>query len=281
MIKFLRMASIAAALAAPAQTSAAGTLDRIRQDRTIRLAVRADAPPFSFRGANDAPAGFMVDLCRAVAAHLADQLDLKEIKAVFVPVTAENRFDAIENGKADLLCEATTDTLSRRAQVDFSIATFVDGASLLVKGDVPAEFGALAGKAVGVLGGTTTEQRLRETLASANVKAEVVPAKSHEEGLKMLEDGAVAAYFGDRAILAGLASRSKDKLKLAAEYLSFEPYALAMPRGDGDFRLAVDRALSRVYKSGEIAGVFANTFGAGTQPSDTLKTLYAISALPD
>jgi ABC-type amino acid transport substrate-binding protein len=281
MIKFLRMASIAAALAAPAQTSAAGTLDRIRQDRTIRLAVRADAPPFSFRGANDAPAGFMVDLCRAVAAHLADQLDLKEIKAVFVPVTAENRFDAIENGKADLLCEATTDTLSRRAQVDFSIATFVDGASLLVKGDVPAEFGALAGKAVGVLGGTTTEQRLRETLASANVKAEVVPAKSHEEGLKMLEDGAVAAYFGDRAILAGLASRSKDKLKLAAEYLSFEPYALAMPRGDGDFRLAVDRALSRVYKSGEIAGVFANTFGAGTQPSGTLKTLYAISALPD
>ena len=277
------MSSIGTALAVLTQVSAAGTLDRIRQDGTIRLAVRPDAPPFSFRGGNDAPAGFMVDLCRAVAAQLADQLDLKEIKAVFVPVSAENRFDAIESGKADLLCEATTDTLSRRAQVDFSIATFIDGASLLVKGDAPAEFGALAGKKVGVLGGATSEQRLRETLASANVKAEVVPAKSHEEGMKMLEDGAVAAYFGDRAILAGLASRSKDKdkLKLATEYLSLEPYALAMPRGDSDFRLAVDRALSRVYKSGAIAAVFANTFGAEMQPSDTLKTLYAISALPD
>ena len=277
------MASVAAALAGVAQTAAAGTLDRIRQEKTIRLAVRPDAPPFSFRGADDAPAGFMVDLCRAVAAHLADQLDLKEIKAVFVPVTAENRFDAIESGKADLLCEATTDTLSRRARVDFSIATFVDGASLLAKGEAPAAFGALAGKKVGVLGGTTTEQSLRETLSSAKVEAEVVPASSHEDGMKMLEDGRVAAYFADRAILAGLAARSKDKdeLRLAADYLPLEPYALALPRGDADFRLAVDRALSRVYKSGEIAAVFANTFGPRMQPSDTLKTLYAVSALPE
>ena len=52
-------------------------------------------------------------------------------------------------------------------------------------------------------------------------------------------------------------------------------------RGDVDFRLAVDRALSHIYRSGEIAAVFAHTFGNQMQPSDTLKTLYLVSALPD
>lgn len=280
----LRALSVAAAiLVTLAQARAAGTLDRIRQEKTIRLGVRADAPPFSFRGGDDAPAGFMVDLCRAVATHLTAQLDLDHLQIVFVPVTAADRFDAIESGKADLLCEPTTSTLSRREHVDFSIATFIDGASLLAKGDGPAHLVGLAGKRVGVLGGTTTEQSLRETLSTGRIDAEVVAAKSHEDGLKALEAGDTAAYFGDRAILAYLASRSKNpgEFRLADEYLSLEPYALALPRGDGDFRLAVDRALSNVYKSGEIAAVFANTFGAGMQPSDTLKTLYLVSALPE
>src|SRR5271166_5772888 len=280
---FLQIASIASAFAALGSTPAdAGTLDKLRQDKQIRLAIRADAPPFSFMGATGEPAGFIVDLCRAVTRNLAGQLNLPELKAVYVPVTAADRFEAIEDGKADLLCEPTSDTLSRREKIDFSIATFVDGASLLVRGDSPSDFGALAGKKVGVLGGTTTEQSLRDTLAGANIKAEVVVAKTHEDGLKMLDEGAVAAYFADRAILAFLASKSgeSDKLRVADNYFSLEPYALALPRGDSDFRLAVDRALSRVYKSGEIAAVFANTFGP-MQPSDTLRTLYLLSALPE
>ena len=173
--------------------------------------------------------------------------------------------------------------MSRREQVDFSIATFIDGASLLVSGEGPGEFGALAGKKIGVLAGTTTEQSLRDTLASANINAEVVPAKTHEEGLAMLDQGTIVAYFGDRAILAYLASKSSapGKLRLANNYFSLEPYALALAHGDSDFRLAVDRALSRIYRSGEISAIFAHSFGSQTQPSDTLQTLYLISALPE
>lgn len=272
-----------AAAASVAGAASAGTLDTVRQDKTIRLAVRADAPPFSYKGANDEPAGFMVDLCRAVATGLAGQLNLDQLKVEFVPVTAENRFDAIVTGKADLLCEPTSETLARREKVDFSIPTFVDGASLLVKGDGPGDLAALAGKKVGVLGGTTTEQGLRHTLANLKITAEVVPAATHADGIKQLESGAVAAYFGDRAILAYLAAGAQDgaQLRLANDYLSIEPYALALPHGDSDFRLAVDRALSHIYRSGEVAAVFARTFGAQMQPSDTIKTLYLVSALPD
>jgi ABC-type amino acid transport substrate-binding protein len=275
--------SIAAAAACGLSSAAAGTVEKLRQDKTLRIAYREDAPPFSFKDAIGEPAGFMVDLCRSVAKNLAAQLNLSDLKIAYVPVTGANRFEAIETGKADLLCEPTSATLSRREHVDFSIATFVDGASLLVAGEGPTEFGALAGKKIGVLAGTTTEQSLRDTLASAKINAEVVPAKTHDEGLAMLDQGTIAAYFGDRAILAYLAGKSSapDKLRLANNYLSVEPYALALAHNDGDFRLAVDRALSRIYRSGEIAAVFAHAFGDKTQPSDTLKTLYLISALPE
>ncbi len=261
----------------------AGTLDKVRQDKTFRIAYRDDAPPFSFTDQAGLPAGFMIDLCRSVAKHVGEQLNVGDLKIDYVLVTAANRFDAIENGKADLLCEPTSATLSRREHVDFSITTFVDGASLLVAGDGPGDFGALSGKKIGVLGGTTTEQSLKDTLASANITAEIVPAKTHLEGLAMLDKGEIVAYFGDRAILSYLASKSSDssKLRLADNYFSLEPYALALAHGDEDFRLAVDRALSHIYRSGEIAQVFARTFGNEMQPSDTLKTLYLVSALPD
>ena len=281
-IGWLRALSFVAALLAlgPAE---AGTLDKVRQDKALRIAYRDDAPPFSFTDSTGLPVGFMVDLCQSVAKHIGEQLNIGDLKVTYVLVTAANRFDAIENGKADLLCEPTSATLSRREHVDFSIATFVDGASLLVAGDGPGDFGALSGKKIGVLAGTTTEQGLRDTLASASIAAEVVPAKTHEEGLAMLDKGEIVAYFADRAILSYLASKSSDssKLRLADNYFSLEPYALALARGDEDFRLAVDRALSHIYRSGEIATVFAHTFGNDAPPSDTLKTLYLVSALPD
>ena len=279
----LKALSFAAATVLAFGSADAGTLDKVRQDKALRIAYREDAPPFSFTDEAGLPAGFIMDLCRSVAKHIGEQLNISDLKINYVLVTAANRFDAIENGKADLLCEPTSETLSRREHVDFSIPTFLDGAGLLVSGDGPADFGALSGKKIGVLAGTTTEKSLRDTLASANIAAEVMPAKTHLDGLAMLDKGEIVAYFADRAILSYLASKSSDfsKLRLADNYFSLEPYALALPRGDEDFRLAVDRALSHIYRSGEIAVVFAHTFGAEMQPSDTLKTLYSLSALPD
>ena len=275
----LKALSFAAAAALALGSADAGALDKVRQDKALRIAYREDAPPFSFTDEAGLPAGFMIDLCGSVAKHIGEQLNINDLKVAYVLVTAENRFDAIENDKADLLCEPTSETLSRREHVDFSIPTFIDGASLLVGGDAPGDFSALSGKKIGVLAGTTTEKSLRDTLASANIAAEVTPAKR----LAMLDKGEIVAYFADRAILSYLASKSSDssKLRLADNYFSLEPYALALPHGDEDFRLAVDRALSHIYRSGEIGVVFAHTFGHEMQPSDILKSLYSVSALPD
>jgi ABC-type amino acid transport substrate-binding protein len=264
-------------------TTNAGVVDRITQDKSIRIAYREDAPPFSSKDKIGEPVGFMVDLCRAVARQLAGHLNLPTLNVTYVPVTAADRFDAIKQEKADILCEPTSATLARRELVDFSIPTFVDGASLMIRSDAPRDLKGLAGQKIGVLAGTTTEEALRNSLKVAEVTAEVVPAKTHSEGLAMLDDGKIAAYFGDRSILISLGRESKapEKLMLAESYLSVEPYALALPRGDEEFRLAVDRALSHIYRGGEIAGIFKRTFGENTKPGQTLQTLYLIVALPD
>jgi ABC-type amino acid transport substrate-binding protein len=70
----------------------------------------------------------------------------------------------------------------------------------------------------------------------------------------MLDGGKISAYFADRSILVSLIKDSKapGKLMLAENYLSVEPYVLALPRGDEEFRLAVDQALSHIYRGGEI-----------------------------
>jgi polar amino acid transport system substrate-binding protein/glutamate/aspartate transport system substrate-binding protein len=206
-----------------------------------------------------------------------------EIKIDYVPVTAADRFEAIETGKADLLCEPTTETLSRREHVDFSIPTFVDGASLIAVDDGPRDFAALAGKKVGVLGGTTTENELRNTLKLSNMTADVVVVETHEQGLKDLLDGKIAAYFGDRSVIGHVANTlpGSDRFRLATAYLTVEPYALALPRGDSDFRLAVDRGLSHIYRTGAIAPIFTAAFGPANPPTETLKTLYILVALPD
>ena len=124
----LGMAGLVAAGAARADDAPPGTLDRIRQTNTIRIAYRGDAPPFSYNDSIGLPAGLMVDLCKAVADNLTRQLNLPSLKVAYVPVTVTDRFEAIEQHKADLLCEPTSATLSRRKSVDFSIATFIDGA---------------------------------------------------------------------------------------------------------------------------------------------------------
>jgi polar amino acid transport system substrate-binding protein/glutamate/aspartate transport system substrate-binding protein len=272
--------------AALAEGSPTSTLDGIREGKVIRLAYREDAPPFSYKDNLGKPAGFMVDLCKAVAGKLTEQLNLPSLSVIYVPVTAADRFDTIQQHKADLLCEPTSATLSRRELVDFSIATFTDGASFMIRTDSPLaarDLQAFAGRKVGVLAGTTTEEALRNSLRDAGVTAEVIPAKTHADGLAMLDDAEISVYFGDRSILAYLIKDSKapEKLALADKYLTVEPYALALARGDEEFRLAVDRALSRIYRSGQIDAIFDHAFGGRVKPGEILQTLYLISALPE
>lgn len=280
----IRAAIIATVLLVSSTWNAgAATLDRISDTGVIKIGYRNDAPPFSYKSSVGEPAGYTVALCRAVAGQIKEQLKLEKFSIEYVAVSAEDRFKAVQDGKIDLLCGATTATLARRELVDFSLPTFVDGASVLLRATGPQTFGDLEGRKVGVRAGTTTEQALASTVKELKILVETVAVKDHKDGLAKLLNDEISAYFADRAILFFLmaGSGAPEKLFLSEQQFTYEPYALALQKGDDDFRLAVDRALSRLYRSGAIATVFTSTFGAGAEPTGELRALYRISGLPE
>ena len=263
--------------------AAESVIAKIQRTGTINIAVREDARPFSYTDEAGNPAGFTVDLCRAVIAGIGRSLGVGEIFIEYVPVGAEDRFATVSSGDADLLCGATTATLSRRSLVDFSITTFFDGASVVYRAGGPSSFPELTGHKIGVRAGTTTAKSLEKALADLKVDAKTIHVAGHADGFARLEKGEIAAYFADRSILRALLQKSESPgdLRLSERYFSHEPYALAMPQGDHDFQLAVDRALSEIYRSGEIEKIFAMTFGQASKPSQVLQVLYLVTALPE
>lgn len=260
-----------------------GTLKKIKATSMLNLGYLESAPPFSFTGPDKNPTGYSIDLCMRVASAIQKQLDVN-LKLNWVAVTPDNRMSMVEEGKIDIECGTTTATLSRQEKVDFSLMTFVDGGSLLIRSDSPLRsLSDLAGKRVAVLSGTTTQAALTRFLKEQFVTIQQVPVKDHGEGRDAVENGTVEAYASDSGILIGLALTAKDPKRFGmAEFLfSYEPYGFMMRRNDPAFRLAVNRALAALYRSSDIAGIYDRWFGAFSKPSNAILAMYMLNGLPE
>jgi len=282
-----RLPTTALCLAAMLAFSPAGaqTLDKIRKQGAITLGYIDGAAPFSYADGNGEPQGYSVALCRAVADGIAAQLKREPLKVRWVKLTIQNRIDAVRRHQVDLECSTTTWTLSRQSLVDFSLVTFVDGGSLLVgaKSDI-AQLKDLDGKRIAAITGTTTDKALREALTRGLVKAEVVSIKTREEGLALLGQGQIEALASDRTALIGLVvmgAGARGTYKLIDQDFSIEQYALMLPRGDHEFRLAVNRVLARIYRSKEIEKIYARWLGPLGPPSLLLSATYYIQSLSE
>jgi len=276
-----RLIMIALALGVGTGAASAQTIDAIKASGQLKLGYRLDAVPFSYKGQDGKPAGYMVDLCQLVAEGIKRDLKLPKLDVIYVPVTTQDRFEALGAKKIDILCGATSVTLARRKIVDFSVLTFFTGASVMIRAGGPSSIAALGGKTVAVRTGTTTEASLDATMKHEGVQAKVVGVKDHGEGVALLLAGKADAYFADQAILLWLAARNgdKDKLVVANNIFGPEPYALALPLGDNAFRLLVDTQLSAIYRSKEIVAIFNKNF-PGLRPSQTMLNVYLLNALP-
>lgn len=271
-------------LAAAGAWAQAGTLDKIKRSGAISLGHREASIPFSYVGDNRQPAGYSVELCQRVAESLKRQLGLAELRINWVQVAPGNRMAKLVGGEIDLECGSTTNTLARQEQVSFSLLTFADGGSLLMKIDSGLDSLAdMNGRKIGVVPGTTTERNLADALARGKVKAETVKLKDHAEGLVAVMTGKIDAYASDRVILVGLVlgSGNQKNLRLSQELYSYEPYALMMRKGDPAFRLAVDRELARLYRTEEIYPIYDRWLGVLGTPGPLLKSLYFLNGLPE
>jgi ABC-type amino acid transport substrate-binding protein len=261
-----------------------GTLKKIKTSGTLTIGYRESSPPFSFLGPDKRPIGYSIDLCMNVASAIQKQLGIDGLKLKWVPVTIENRIQMVAQGKVDIECGSTTASLSRREKVDFSLMTFVDGGSLLTTSDANLRgLSDLTGKRIAIVPGSTTEKSLAEFLKKEFIVVQWVRVKDHSEGFAALEKGEAEAYASDRGILIGLAVTSKDpkRFALANFVFSYEPYGFIVRRNDADFRLAVNRALAGLYRSGEVLPIYDRWFGAFGKPSPELQAMYLLNGLPE
>lgn len=270
----------------PAVTLAQTTdkaLQKIRESKTLRIAYRTDAPPFASDNGGQ-PSGYSVELCKRIAASLEQQLKVQPLAVKWVPVNVGNRLDVIRKGEADMECGTTTATLERMEQVDFSNPVWVDVSGLLVRKNSGAKtIGSLAGKNIAVVANTPNQRALEDSLKKGLVNAKVVPAKTYEEAIALLEGGKADALVAGKTMLMGMAGQFKDKTEyeMLNDEIGYVPYAIALPLAASGLRLAVNRALSQIYESDAIGDIFRGTFGTTAKPSVALLIMYRLNVYPE
>lgn len=261
------------------------TLQRIAETGEFRIGYVPDAPPLSFEDGDGNATGYSIDLCRHIASTVRDELGLEMINIVYTPlVSMEDRLSAIENGEVDIECGATTVTLSRRARVDFTLMTFITGSAILSrKSDSIGGVDDIEGARIAVLRGTTTEDIIRSIAEVNEIGLTLQLIDSHDEGMELLNAGEVNGYASDRVMLVGQVFRdanAANEYAMTNSPLSFEPYALMVPRGDTEFRLLADRALASIYRGARIRRFYHNWFGRyGEVMSPVVEAMYQFQAV--
>jgi glutamate/aspartate transport system substrate-binding protein len=250
-----------------------GTLKTINDRGTILIGYRDSAPPFSFLNKAGQPVGFSLDLCHGIAEDVARTLnrDLLEpdapiwqtgVRIVFVPVAADERLPKITSGAIDLECGSTTANAQRAQTVAFSPIFFLAGTKLLVPlvegRPLVASYRALAGRTIVVGAGTTNAAVIERLAGSVSPPITVAQVPGLDAAYAMLASGKADAFASDDILLSGFIATRPDgrRFSIVGDYLSYEPYAIALRRDDPAFadlvrdsfgRMASEGTLSRLY----------------------------------
>lgn len=276
---------------------AAGTLDKAKDSGKLTMGYANNARPYAYADASGKAAGYAVALCNKVADAVKAELKLSALATEFVALAPDEAFRAVDQGKVDVLC-GVVPTLERRTLVDFSVPIMLSGTTVALRSDaVPRLMQALTGATpethatwrgsldqapqrvrVAAVGGTALEKALGDRLKQRRLVAEMVPAKDPADGVRMLSTRDADVFVGDRAQLLDAALASKGDIVVVDQPLRRDVVALAVRRNDDDFRLAVDRALSRLYRTPEILTLYASHFG---RPTSSTLEFFQLVALPD
>jgi glutamate/aspartate transport system substrate-binding protein len=275
------LAVAAPAVSAQMHVPADSRLKSIIAKKTIRIAYRADARPFSFVNDAKEPLGYTIDLCKQVTKSIEQQFGVQELKIEWVPVTVETRFSAIAGGKADMECGSSTVTLGRMSEVDFSILVFVESTGVLVaSGSNIGAFAEMAGKKIALVSGTSNERAVTDLVRQHNLNMSLIAVKDRDEGIAALEAGKVDGFASDKLLLAGAQIKQPAAFAMLPDDLSIEQYAIALPRGDWAFSLAVNTGLAQIFRSGRTRDLFERWF-FGAHPGILLEALYTLGRIAD
>lgn len=259
-------AATPAAAPAAAPVVIPDTMKRVGDTRSFLIGVRESSVPFSYLDEKKQAKGYAVDLCLKVADEIKKELKLPKMEVKFVPLASADRIPALLEGRVDIECGSTTNTNERQKQVDFSYTTFVTGARVMArKKDKITALADLRGKAVAVTKGTTGEKLVNAENVAGALKLNILVQDNNDASFKAVETSQADAFVTDDILLFGLIAKAAKPAdyEVVGKYISIEPYALMIRKDDGRFKGVVNRALQRVYKSGEIKTIYNRWFVNG------------------
>jgi general L-amino acid transport system substrate-binding protein len=229
-----RMISILAlALVFAAQSASAQTLKTVKDRAMLNCGSNGTLAGFGLPDAQGKWTGLDVDFCKAVAAAVLG--DVNKVK--FVPLSAKDRFTALQSGEVDLLARNTTWTSSRDTSLglNFIGTNYYDGQGFLVRKALKVNSALeLNGASVCVQQGTTTELNLSDFFRSHNMQVKTVTFATANEAVTAYDAGRCDSYTSDASALYGERLRlanSNDHIVLP-EIISKEPLGPAVRHGD-------------------------------------------------
>jgi general L-amino acid transport system substrate-binding protein len=226
---------LAIALAGMAQ--AGTTLDAVKSRGSLKCGVSTGLAGFSIADSQGQWQGLDADGCKALAAAVLGDA----AKVQFVPLSAQQRFTALQSGEVDVLMRNTTWTLTRDASLGFHFAgvLFYDGQGFMVPKDLGVNSAKeLDGAEVCVQTGTTTELNLADYFRANGMKFKPVVFESLEESKTAFFNGRCQVYTTDRSGLASLRSAdapNPDDYVILPEIISKEPLGPVVRRGDDEW----------------------------------------------
>jgi ABC-type amino acid transport substrate-binding protein len=250
-----------AVLAAGAGPAAAQTtLEKIGRTGVLTIGTRTGSPPFAYVNAKNEWVGFSIDLVEELVKPAVEKKVGKAIKVEKKESTPPTRIPLLASNAVDLIAGTMTDTRSRRESVDFSITFFVTGAQFLVKKGSPVKgIQDIAGKRIAAQQGSTNARIIRERAPNAQLRE----FPDQPAAFQALLQGQVDAYTNDGIQLAGLKAKAQNPgdWEIVGDFYSYEPYGMAMRKGDADFRNVVNAGLMEGVESGKFFEIYDKWFG--------------------
>lgn len=245
----------------------------------LRCGVNDAVPGFGFVDADGNFSGFDVDYCRAVAAAVLGDSEAVE----FIPLTAQQRFTALQSGEVDVLIRNTTWTASRDGgeAATFLTTTFYDGQGMMVRADSGiTDIEGLEGSAICVLSGTTTELNLANRMGG--IAYEPLTFEDNETLQSAFLAGQCDGWTSDKSQLAGVRSNFPDAeggpegLVILDETFSKEPLGPVVADGDSQWAQVVDWVVIATILAEELEIDSGSVGGFGDTDNDEIRRLLGL-----
>lgn len=244
-----------------AQVPESATLSRIASKGQVSVGYIPTPGTFAFEDAQGQTVGYSIDLCLRVIENIRKTLKRPDLRITYTQLKGSQRIPMLKAGDIDMECGGNTNTISRQKEVDFSHTFFTTGARLLAKKSLKVEKNAdLWKKRIAVSKGTTAETLVNRLKSEQDL--EVIAVGTDPEGVDLVEKGKADAFAQDDILLYGLIGDAKLKSQLAVTgpFMSVEPYAFMLPKGDTALRDIVDKTMLSLMASGELLAIYKKWF---------------------